>query len=103
VVCKGKNANMIEQQKPNVPWWQPGIQLFFRLSGWIGGPIVVAVFVGRYLDRRYQTEPWLFLATVGISFVISMVALINIGFKEFKKIEQENKQNSNDKHQTKTK
>lgn len=77
------------KEKPNVAWWQPGMQLFLRLSGWIGGPIIVAVIVGKFLDRRYQTEPWLFLATVGISFVISMAALIKIGFKEFKKIESD--------------
>lgn len=65
------------------------MQLFLRLSGWIGGPIIVAVFLGKFLDRRYNTEPWLFLATVGIAFIISMVSLIMIGFKEFKKIESE--------------
>lgn len=67
------------------------MQLFLRLSGWIGGPIVGAVFLGKYLDKRYNSEPWLFLATVGISFVISMIALIKIGFEEFRKIENENK------------
>lgn len=74
-----------------MPWWQPGMQLFLRLSGWIGGPIILAVIVGKYLDNRYHTAPWLFLATVGIAFVISMIALIRIGFREFKKIEEESK------------
>lgn len=82
---------MDEQKNQKIPWWQPGMQLFLKLSGWIGGPIIVAVFVGKFLDRRYHTEPWLFLATVGISFVISMVMLIKIGFEEFKKIESESK------------
>lgn len=82
---------MNEQQKPNIPWWQPGMQLFLRLSGWIGGPIILAVILGKYLDNRYHTEPWLFLATVGISFVFSMIALVRIGLKEMKKIEKENR------------
>ncbi|KKQ60633.1 MAG: hypothetical protein US82_C0031G0014 [Parcubacteria group bacterium GW2011_GWC1_38_22] len=81
----------MNKENTNIPWWQPGMQLFLRLSGWIGGPIVLAVFLGRYLDRRYDSDPWLFLATVGAAFVISMVALIKIGFEEFKKIEEENK------------
>jgi F0F1-type ATP synthase assembly protein I len=80
-----------ENIKNNVPWWQPGMQLFARLSGWIGGPIVIAVFVGKYLDKKYGTEPWLFLATVGVAFFVSMIALIKIGFEEFKKIENQNK------------
>lgn len=90
---------MDEKNKKSIPWWQPGIMLFMKLSGWIGGPIIVAVFVGKFLDRKYGTEPWLFLGTVGVSFVVSMIAMIKIGFEEFRKIEGENKQNSNDKHQ----
>lgn len=82
---------MKNETKSNTPWWQPGMQLFLRLSGWIGGPIVAAVFLGKYLDKRYDSEPWLFLATVGIAFLISTIALIKIGFEEFRKIEEENK------------
>ncbi|MDD5397365.1 MAG: AtpZ/AtpI family protein [Candidatus Moranbacteria bacterium] len=88
---------MEEQKKPNVAWWQPGMQLFLRLSGWIGGPIIVAIFLGKFLDRKYHTEPWLFLTTVGISFVISMAMLIRIGFEEFRKIENENQKNQKSK------
>lgn len=77
---------MDKREKSKVAWWQPGMELFLRLSGWIGGPVVVAVFVGKYLDKKYDSAPWLFLGCVGISFVISMIALIYIGFKEIKKI-----------------
>jgi F0F1-type ATP synthase assembly protein I len=80
-------------QKPKIPWWKPGMELFLKLSGWIGGPVIIAVFVGKFLDRKYNTEPWLFLLSVGISFAISMIALVRIGLKEFKKIEEENRKN----------
>lgn len=80
-----------KNDNPKVLWWQPGMQLFLKLSGWIAGPIIMAVIIGKWLDRKYHTEPWLFLATVGISFVVSMGAMIRIGFREFKKIEQESK------------
>lgn len=79
----------MDKEKLKVAWWQPGMELFLKLSGWIGGPVIVGVFVGKYLDRKYGTAPWLFLGCVGFSFVISMVALIYIGFKEIKKIEKE--------------
>lgn len=79
------------------------MQLFLRLSSWIAGPIIVAVFVGKWLDQKYHTEPWLFLATVGISFVISMVAMIRIGFKEFKKIESDAAKAKLDKNESKKK
>ncbi|HEX8974189.1 MAG TPA: AtpZ/AtpI family protein [Patescibacteria group bacterium] len=82
---------MDSKNKSNIPWWQPGLVLFVRLSGWIAGPIIVAVFVGKFLDKKYHSEPWLFLLSVGIAFLISMIALIKIGFAEFKKIEKEDK------------
>ncbi len=61
--------------------------LFIRLSGWIVGPIIIAVLVGIWLDNRYETSPWLLLTTVGISFFVSMVGLVKETLKEYKNIE----------------
>ena len=79
------------KNKSKVAWWQPGMELFLRLRGWIGGPIIIAVFVGKWLDRKYHSEPWLFLLSTTAAFVISMGALIVIGNKEFRKIEDDNR------------
>jgi F0F1-type ATP synthase assembly protein I len=94
--------NMPEQPKPaSAPSsgearqdnaWQTALVIFFRLSVWIGVPIVVAVFLGKWLDQKYQTEPWLFLATVGAAFVVSMFGLIKETMKEFKKIDDHKKE-----------
>lgn len=75
--------------KPSVPSWQPGMQLFLKLSGWIGGPVLIAVAFGTYLDAQYHTDPWLFLLSVGISFIVSTAALIYYGLKEIRRIEHE--------------
>ncbi|KKU37219.1 MAG: hypothetical protein UX49_C0001G0089 [Candidatus Wolfebacteria bacterium GW2011_GWC2_46_275] len=75
--------------EPQTPSWQPGMQLFLRLSGWIGFPVLIAVVVGNYLDTLYHTDPWLFLLSVGIAFVVSTFALIHYGLKEMKRIESE--------------
>jgi len=72
----------------NPPWWQPGLLLFFRLSGYIAIPVIIAVFVGKWLDERYGTEPWLFLLSVGLAFIVSMFSLIREAMKEFKKLEK---------------
>ncbi len=66
--------------------------LFTRLSGWIVGPILIAVFVGKWLDKKYGTGPWLFLATVGVAFTISMIGIVQDTMKEIKKIEREAKE-----------
>lgn len=50
--------------------------LFGRLSGWIAGPIVIALFVGKWLDKKYNSEPWLFLLCVGLAFILSSVGIV---------------------------
>jgi hypothetical protein len=75
--------------KKNILSWQPGVQLFLRLSAWIGAPVLLAVAVGKYLDAKYRTDPWLFLFSVGIAFCVSTWAIIYYGLKEMKRIEQE--------------
>lgn len=70
------------------PWWQPSIILFTRMSGWIAGPIIIAIFVGKYLDQKYNTEPWLFLLSVGVAFLISMVGIVRDAMKAMKEIDK---------------
>ncbi len=50
--------------------------LFGRLSGWIGGPIIVALFVGKWLDKKYDSEPWIFLLSVAIAFIVSSIGMV---------------------------
>jgi len=83
-------------QKENVPWWQPGILLFVQLSGWIVVPIIMAVFLGKWLDQKYNTKPWLFLATVIAAFVVSMLGIVKEANQAIKQMEKlNNKDNTN--------
>jgi F0F1-type ATP synthase assembly protein I len=76
-------------QKPEAPWWQPGLILFTKLSGWIIGPILVGMIIGKWLDQKYHTEPWLFLLSIGIAFFLSMLGIIRDSMREMKRIEKE--------------
>jgi len=77
-------------------WWQPALVLFGKLSGWIAGPIILAIFIGKGLDRKFQTEPWLFLGSVGLAFIISTFGIIHGALTEMKRIEkEENKKSHN--------
>jgi F0F1-type ATP synthase assembly protein I len=69
-------------------WWQPGLILFGRLSGWIVGPVIIALFVGTWLDRKFDTRPWLFLLAVGLSFLISIFGIVKEGMESIKEIEK---------------
>jgi len=80
-----------ENNQPESYWWGRGLSLFFRLSSWIVGPILVAVVIGKWLDRRYQTGPWLFLLAIGVAFVISTSGMIKDSLRELKRIDAEEK------------
>lgn len=69
-------------------WWQPAVAVFARLSGWLLAPLLIGVTLGKWLDRKYDTAPWLFLATIGVAFLVSMFGLIKNTLEEFKKIEK---------------
>ena len=70
-------------------WWQPAIVIFARFSAWILLPLLVGVPLGQWLDKKYGSEPWLFLAAVGASFLVSTVGLVVSAIKEFKEIGEE--------------
>ena len=59
----------------NTPWWKPGLIIFIRISSWIAVPIIIAVYVGKYLDTTYNTSPWMFLISSGIAFVVSILGI----------------------------
>lgn len=75
--------------------WGLALRIMLNLSGWIAFPVIIALFLGKWLDKKFNTEPWLFLATIGLAFVVSMYGLILKALKEFKRIEKEysNKKN----------
>lgn len=60
-----------------------------NITGWIAGPVIIGLFLGRWLDQKFNTAPWLFLLTIGLCFVISMFGLVSYALKEFKKIEDD--------------
>jgi hypothetical protein len=75
-----------EKRETKVLWWQPSLVLFGKLSGWIGGPIIGAIFLEKYLDKKYSTEPKLFLLCVGIAFFVSTFGIVRDSMEAMKKI-----------------
>lgn len=69
--------------------WSVALKVMANISGWIAFPVIIGLFLGRWLDERFGTEPWLFLATIGVCFLISIYGLVINALKEFKKIEKE--------------
>jgi F0F1-type ATP synthase assembly protein I len=69
--------------------WSLALKVMANISGWIAFPVIIGLFLGRWLDERFGTDPWLFLTTIAVCFIISIYGLVINALKEFKKIEKE--------------
>ena len=90
----------MEPEKPkrkDVAWFAPAIELFSQLAAWLVFPIIVAIFLGKWLDTKFETEPkWYFLC-VGISFLITMAGLVKYTLKAVRKMDKMGKELSDEK------
>lgn len=80
---------MDEDKGKNGPWWQPPLLFFAKLNSWIIGPVIIAALLGWWLDRKFGTEPWLFVACIVTAFVVSISKMIQIAKTELKKKKDE--------------
>ncbi len=76
-------------EKTKEAWWSQGMKVFAQVSGWIVGPIVIALFLGKYLDKQNNSEPWFFLGLTGIAFIISCIGIVRVAFKYINDIKKE--------------
>lgn len=83
--------------KENTPqsYWHDALMAFGRMSGWVVGPIIVALFAGKWIDRKFGTEPYFFIGLTAVAFLLSMYGLTKEGMKYKKSVEKENKEKSN--------
>lgn len=75
-----------KQQSDNA-WWQPALAVFAEVTGWIVVPIVAALFLGKWLDEKYDSAPWFYLGLTALAFVFTMAGLVRIGTKYIKQVE----------------
>lgn len=83
----GDLKNSEKKNSRQAAWWQPAIIMFLRLSVWIAAPIIIALYLGKWLDGKFATGPWLFLSCIGLAFVISIFGLVKNTVQELKKLE----------------
>jgi len=74
-------------------YWQKGLNFALELCGWLVGPLVVALFLGDFLDQKYQTAPRYFWILVGLAFAITIIGLAIETIKYTKELEKESKNN----------
>jgi F0F1-type ATP synthase assembly protein I len=69
--------------------WGLALKVMANISGWIAVPVIIGLYLGKWLDQKFGTDPWLFLITIGVCFIISMVGLVKSALQEFKQIDRE--------------
>ena len=79
----------MENNQNNKPWWRDGVIVFAKVSSYIAVPIILASYLGKFLDQKYNTGNLLFLVLIAVAF-ISTIYLIWKETKIYnKKIEKE--------------
>ena len=73
---KPKKEEKKAPAKAGQAWWQPALIIGFQITGWILGPLLVALFLGQWLDKKYNSNPKFLLICVGVAFVVSNVGMI---------------------------
>lgn len=68
-------------------WWRPAFEIGSLISSWIIAPIVVALFLGKWLDTYFHTTPIIFLSLAGFAFLISLFGIARSITKYIRQIE----------------
>lgn len=64
------------------------MKVFTNISAWIVGPVLVSLFVGKYLDRKFNSSPWILGVALALSFTVSMIAIVKIAAKYSKEVDK---------------
>lgn len=68
--------------------WQQGIGLFGEVTGLIVVPIIAALYGGRALDQKFESEPTFFFGLAALAICISTLSVIRIAMRYMKEIDQ---------------
>jgi F0F1-type ATP synthase assembly protein I len=69
------------------PWWGPGLAVFAEVTGWIAVPVVGALYLGRFLDQKYNTDPLFFLGLTALSFIITSFGIVKLATRFIREAE----------------
>ncbi len=86
------------QENKVKPWWEPGVEIFSKVSGWIAAPIILSLILGKYLDGKFDTNPWIFISLTSFAFIISCYGIVKVVKEYMKKIEGQDKMQNKDKN-----
>lgn len=71
--------------------WRLGLNVFAQMSGAIAFPVLIALFVGRFLDQKYQSGHLYFFILTLVAFIISCISIGVLGMKYLNQINKQSK------------
>jgi len=69
-------------------FWGTSLKIMANISAWIAFPVIIGLYLGKWLDQKFNTEPWLFLITIALFFLVSLYGLFTSIKREAKKMEK---------------
>ena len=57
------------------------LQVFAKVSVWIITPVIFSLIIGKFLDNKFHTTPWILCVSLALSFTFSMFAIVKIAKK----------------------
>ena len=57
------------------------IKVFTEISAWIVGPVLISILIGNYLDKKFDSAPWILGVALALSFTLSMIMIVKIAKK----------------------
>ncbi|HLP86253.1 MAG TPA: AtpZ/AtpI family protein [Candidatus Paceibacterota bacterium] len=77
------------------PWWRDGVIIFTKVSAYIAVPVILASFIGKYLDNKYNTGSLIFYVSIAIAFLCTIYMIWKEMKAYKKKVEKEEGSNEN--------
>ncbi|MFA7191735.1 MAG: AtpZ/AtpI family protein [Candidatus Paceibacterota bacterium] len=74
-------------------WWVDGLGIAMKISSWIAVPIIVSLVLGKFLDKKYNTEPIIFISLTILAFMITIYGIVRFSMSYIKDIEKEDTKN----------
>ena len=96
IILESRSAFLFMSENKNNPRqggpsWVAGVKLFSEISAWIVVPIIGALILGKKLDTRYHTTPWIFFSLTGFAFLITIFGIVRVVKNYMKKIKNNGK------------
>ena len=75
---------MENNKNKNIPWWKDGVIIFSKVTAYIAFPIIIASYIGNFLDKKNNSGNLYFLSLITIAF-LSTIFLIWKEMRSYKK------------------